>query len=199
MFITLTQIINWLLVYKYFVLLPVVIIEGPIVTIIAGFLASLGHINPFIAYGVIVVGDLIGDCMYYSFGRFGRKKVIERWGHYIGITLERVRRLETHFEKHSGKTLIISKLTHAVGPVFLVAAGVAKVPIGKFVLFNLIPTLPKSLILLLVGYYFGKAYAMWNTYLGYTAIITICLAIFLLASYLIIKAVRKKYENTDRK
>ena len=38
-------VISWLLAYRYAILFPLVIIEGPIVTILAGFLASLGQFN----------------------------------------------------------------------------------------------------------------------------------------------------------
>jgi membrane protein DedA with SNARE-associated domain len=187
------QIINLLVVYKYLFLFPITVFEGPIVTIIAGFLSSIGIFNFFLAYIVIVVGDLVGDCFYYSIGRFGRKGFLERWGHYIGITPERISNLESHFDKHSGKTLIIGKLT-AVGAILLVAAGVAKMPLGKFIWYNFLPTVPKSFILLLIGYYFGQAYLTWDKYLKYTALSTIGLLILVVAVYFLIKKIRSRYE-----
>ena len=84
--------------------------------------------------------------MYYELGYYGRQRLINRWGHFLGITLERVERLEKHFEKHSGKTLIIGKLSHGVGAVVLVAAGIARVPFRKFIWDNFIHSLPKSLL-----------------------------------------------------
>ncbi len=192
-----TQIIAWLTAYKYFFLFPVAVIEGPIVTVIAGFLSSLGHLNIFIAYIVIVVADIIGDAMYYAFGYYGRQKFIERWGHYLGITMERVERLEKHFSKHTGKTLIIGKLSHTIGGVVLVAAGMAKVPFWKFIWYNFIPTLPKSLVLLLIGFYFGATYAKINNYLDYTVIGTIATAIVFTTTYFVIRRVSKKLEDKD--
>ena len=103
-----------------------------------------------------VVGDIVGDIMHYALGYYGRQRFVKRWGRFLGITLERVERLEKHFEKHSGKTLIIGKLSQGVGAVVLVAAGIARVPFRKFFLYTFIPTLPKSLIRLLIGYYSGK-------------------------------------------
>ena len=58
---SLDQIIGWLLVYKYFILFPVMVIEGPIITIIAGFLSSLELLNPFLVYVVVVIADLTGS------------------------------------------------------------------------------------------------------------------------------------------
>lgn len=142
----LQQIIFLLTAHKYLFLFPVVVVEGPIITVIAGFLSSLGPLNIFIAYAVVVVGDIVGDIMYYALGYYGRQRFINRWGRFLGITLERVERLEKHFEKHSGRTLIIGKLSHGVGAVVLVAAGIARVPFRKFVWYNFIPSLPKSLL-----------------------------------------------------
>src|SRR6266498_108866 len=172
MIFTFPQLISWLEHYKYFVLFPIVVVEGPIITIIGGFLASLGYLRLTIALPVVVAADLVGDSIYYAFGRWGGRRFIDRWGHYFGATAERVEKLEGHFHRHQGKTLVIGKLSHAVVIVILLAAGVARVPYGKFVWYNFIGTLPKSLLFLLIGYYFGRSYEQFNAYLNYYAVIT---------------------------
>ena len=191
MIFSFTQIITWLTAYKYFFLFPVAVVEGPIVTIIAGLLSSLGHLNIFIAYIVIVVADIVGDCIYYASGYYGGLRFIERWGRFLGITTEHVKKLETHFSKHSGKTLIIGKLTHAIGGVVLVTAGVAKVPFRRFVWYNFISTLPKSLILLLIGFYFGKAYQQINVYFNHSTWVVLGVFVLTGAIYLVVKKFRK--------
>lgn len=194
MIFSFSQIIQGLIYYKYWILFPIVIVEGPIITIISGFLSSLGYLNIFIVYGVVVFGDLAGDIIYYASGRWGRSWLLERWGRYIGITADRIRQMEKHFENHSGKTLIAGKLSHAVGGVILVTAGVAKVPFWKFVWFNFIATLPKTLVLLLIGFYFGRAYAEFSRYLSYTSFAMVALALLFAIIYLIMRKVSKKYE-----
>lgn len=186
-----SQIIILLTTYKYFFLFPVTVVEGPIITVIAGFLSSLGQLNIFIVYGVVVVGDIVGDGLYYAVGYYGGQRFINRWGRFIGITAERVVRVEEHFGNHTGKTLIIGKLSHAIGAVVLVAAGLAQVPFGKFIWYNFLPTLPKSLILLLVGFYFGKAYQQIDVYFNRATWIVFAIFILALVAYLIIKKIRK--------
>lgn len=194
MFVSLEKVIPILIAYKYFLLFPLTVIEGPIITIIAGFLASHGYFSVFIVYVIVVIGDLAGDFIYYLIGRYSRTKFIQRWGHYIGITPARVESLDSHFVKHAGKTLIAGKLSHGVGAMILVAAGAAKLPISKFLWFNFIATLPKSLVLLLIGFYFGKAYAEWNRYLGYTAIFMTLIAVLFVVIYFIMKKVSERYQ-----
>ncbi len=185
----------WLLHYRYLALFPITIIEGPIITVIAGFLSAQGYLSAFLVYPLAVAGDLVGDTIYYLIGRLGREKFILRWGKFLNISLERVAKLEKHFEKHSGKTLIFGKLTQLIGSLILTAAGVAKVPLKKFWWFNFLATLPKSLVLLLIGYFFGKFYKEINTYFTYTGIVSLAVTGLLIVAYLAMINLGKKIEK----
>ena len=68
------QIFGLLYTYSYLVLFPLVVIEGPVVTIITGFLVSLGFMDFIPAYFTIMAGDLTGDVLYYSAGRWWLNK-----------------------------------------------------------------------------------------------------------------------------
>jgi len=186
MHIPLEQIVAILLQYKYALLIPISAVEGPIITILVGFLSSTGLMNIFLAYASVVTGDLIGDCIYYAVGRYGRKSFIRKWGHFIGMAERRIERLESHFKKSLAKTIIFGKIAHGLGTFILFGAGVAKVPFGRFFWYNIISTLPKSLILILMGFYFGQAYVKIGRYLDYTAIGAIVLGFVFMIGYIII-------------
>ncbi|MDO8486778.1 MAG: VTT domain-containing protein [Candidatus Curtissbacteria bacterium] len=156
--------------YKYWVFLPLATVEGPIVTIIGGFLVSLGVLNPFFVYLLALLGDFIGDSFFYLLGRVSRHKRLEDIVHRFGFTMSRFERLEKHFEKHPGKTLFFGKLAIGLEMVSLVAAGAAKVPFKKYIFYVFVPTAPKSLLWLLVGFYFGGAYLVINKYLNNTTL-----------------------------
>ncbi|MFH0804797.1 MAG: DedA family protein [Patescibacteria group bacterium] len=192
---SLPEITQWLIQYGYFVLFPIMVIEGPIITVIAGFLSSVGALNPFIAYAVVVAGDLAGDSIYYFLGRSGRYTSIERWGRFLGITPARVARLETHFGSHTGKTLIAGKLTHAVGSVILTAAGVARVPYRRFLWYNFLATIPKSLVFLLIGFYFGSAIARINRFLTFGTLAMIALLALTVLGYAAMQRWAKKLDK----
>jgi len=175
MFFNLDTIFLWLISYKYLIIFPIVVFEGPIITILTGFLISLGYLNFWIAYPILIAGDLTGDSLYYFIGRFGREKLINKFGRFLGITMENVKKLESHFAKHPKKTLAASKISHGLGPIFMIAAGLAKYSYRKFIIFNLITTGLKTLLLVLVGYYFGETYSKIDTYLDYTGLILLVL------------------------
>jgi membrane protein DedA with SNARE-associated domain len=192
MFFSLDHLLLWIAAYKYLILFPISIFEGPIITVIAGFLVSQGQLNPYIVLAVVVLGDLVGDTIYYLLGRYGRTTFIRKHGKLVGVTEDRLERMDSHFEKHMGKTLLFGKFSHAVGTVVLVAAGAAKVDYGKFLFYNFIGTVPKSLILLLIGYYFGSAYAKINSYLDTATLIAIIAAILLTVGYILFSRFSKK-------
>ncbi|MEK7325505.1 MAG: VTT domain-containing protein, partial [Chloroflexota bacterium] len=146
------------------------VIEGPIVTIVAGFLASLGYFNALIIYILAILGDLIGDTLYYVLGRRGNEYLLAR-KKFLWINIEQLKALTNHFDKHLGKSIILGKWTHVVGAPILIAAGMARVSFKKFILFNIIGTAPKILVFLIIGYYFGQAYKRIDAYLEYAAVI----------------------------
>ncbi len=180
---SLDQLILWLTHYKYFALFPLAVAEGPIITVIAGFFASLGYLNFWLAYIIIVIGDLAGDVVHYSFGRWGGRNFIDRWGKYLGVGPGQIETIEKQFTKRGDKLLFIGKMSHGVGGAFLIAAGLIKMPFNKFIFANMLATLIKSLVLLLLGFYFGHALSTINTYLERTALISIGAAIFAFLIY----------------
>ena len=133
---TLAGITAWLVQFGYLAIIPFVMLEGPIITVIAGSLCSAGIFKFFIALAVIIFADLVADCLYYAFGRFGKEKFLAKYGHYIGINPARAIQLENHFIGNGGKTLFLGKISHGLGGIFLVAAGLAGMPLPKFLWYN---------------------------------------------------------------
>lgn len=175
---SLDQLILWLTQYKYFALFPLAVAEGPIITVIAGFFASLSYLNFWFAYIIIIIGDLAGDAIHYSLGRWGGRNFIDRWGKYLGVGPGQIETIEKQFDKRGDKLLFIGKMSHGIGGAFLVAAGLIKMPFDKFIFANLLATLVKSLLLLLLGFYFGQALSIINTYLERIALISFGAVIF---------------------
>jgi membrane protein DedA with SNARE-associated domain len=185
------QYVEWILQFKYPLLFPIAVIEGPIVTVIAGFLVSLSKINVLAAFLIIVTGDLVGDTLYYIFGRSGGRRLVKRWGDKFGVPIEKLERIENHFKKHPAKTLAIGKVAHGLGGFFLTAAGLAKMPYSRFLLYNFIPTVFKTFLLLLLGYYFGNAYSQISKYLDETALIILIFSFSVVTLYFIIPMIIK--------
>ncbi len=189
--ITPNEISTLLINYGYFILFPIMVAEGPIVTIIAGFLSSLGYFNFFVVYAVAFLGDITGDVIYYLIGRWGGQKIVKK-GKFLGIKLNNIEKIEGHFKEHSGKTLLFGKLTHSVGAPILIAAGMAKIKINKFILYNVVGSIPKTFIFLIIGYYFGSAYNKIDKYFGYFSVLMLIIIVSVVAIYFYIKKNKDK-------
>ena len=139
------------------ILLPLAIIEGPIVTVLAGYASRLGVFQVPLAFFIVVLGDLIGDTLLYLLGRRGLGRIPPNWMARLGLAPERVTALSVHFAEKGGRTLILAKITHSAGAAVLVAAGLARMPFWRFMWYNLMGTVPKSAVLLALGYVLGEA------------------------------------------
>lgn len=190
MILDLHQLQELILRYKYFIIFPLVAIEGPIVTIIAGFFTASGFLSLPVVLPVIVFADIAGDSFYYFVGRFLSKRTIIRFGKFFGLTAKKIESAEAYIRNNPYKSFTLGKLAHGPGIVVLLGAGMAKVSYAKFVTGNFFPTAGKSLILFLIGYYFGKALVKINSYLDYSALL---IATALLVIYLVyLKFFQKK-------
>jgi membrane protein DedA with SNARE-associated domain len=192
-----TSVINhllvWLLTYQYAVLVPAMIIEAPMATVLAGFLVSLGFFNGVIVYLIAVIVNAVSDSAYYAVGRWGRLELLNRWGKYVGLDAAKVRTFEADFAEHTTGILIAGKAAQGLGGIILLAAGAAHVPFRRFLWINFLCTIPKMLILLLLGFYFGQAYEQIDRYLRYgTLALTILIVIFIVGYMIIVKKVAKK-------
>ena len=158
-------IVHLLEQYGYLFLFLIAVVEGPIITIIGAFLASQGYFNIVAVYLIVSGGDLFGDLIYYAIGRIGRTGALAGLRQWLGMTGEHFEQLERYIEKHGVKILFFAKYTQT-GFLALPASGAARMPIGKFLWYNTLGTLPKSLVLVLIGYFFGYAYNSINGYFG---------------------------------
>ena len=180
MIFTVASIIALIEQYGYAIILPIAIVEGPIVTLISGFLVSLGLLNAFLVFCVLVIGDLIGDTIFYALGKWGGVKFLRRWRKYLHISEAHIEQMVEYFAVRGWKILLASK-TQAVGSVVLFSAGVAKMPYNKFIKYNIIGTVPKVLILEAVGFYGGASFAVLNKYVNGVAAVFSVVAILVVA------------------
>lgn len=188
----LTTLLGWLLTYRYLMLFPIAVIEGPIIAIVAGSLAATGQFNFFFAYFIIIAGDLTGDSIYYALGRYGRSKIVQRWGHRIGLTEARAQKVDNHFDKHADKTLILGKLAFSLEVPVIFSAGLARYPYRRFLGYMTLGAMPKTLSLMLLGYFFGFSIAGAQHSLRYATIGSLAALVILGCLIIIVRFSRRK-------
>jgi membrane protein DedA with SNARE-associated domain len=179
--------------YKYWAIVPFALFEAPLMSIIIGFFAATGQLNLFLAFGIVVLGDFIGDTALYIVGRWGRP-VFEKVGLHLNLSSEHVEFVLEHFDRRDRRAIIISKLIHGVGFTGLIVAGSIKVPYRRFAATCIIVTISQSAVLAAIGMFSGRAYKAFAYYLGYfdiIATVALLLIIFILYRSLLMKISRK--------
>ena len=180
--------------YGYFILFPLAAFEGPIVSLVVGFLIYLGYFKFLPAYAILLLGDLIPDTIYYYIGRFGSKrKIMEKYGSRLNI-------IEKLWLEHGKKTMFLSKLAYTLSVPFLISAGLVKMPYRKFISYAFPVTLFQYGVLMALGYFLGHLYKLAEHYIKYAYVIAAAILIIFIISYVLItKYARKRIKEMEQK
>jgi len=155
-------LIQLIIDYKYWILIPTAFLEGHIITLIAGFLSRLGYLNPFLAGVCVAFGNLLGDVALYWLGYYKGANVATSWGKYFGITEASIERVTNIFHTHKKRILLISKLTNGFGLAMAVlfTAGITRIPFRAFMFWNIIGEILWTGILVSLGFFLGHLYTV---------------------------------------
>ena len=152
------QVTSLIIEYRYWILIPLSLIEGPVVAFAAGTLASLGYFNVYVMAIFFFLLDLAKDAFYYALGYWGgNTKVVRNLLSKLGVREDHLQDIRHLWEKHPGKTMFIGKLSYGIASSFVVLAGTVKMPLGKFFGWGAIVAISQYWTLLALGYFFGNA------------------------------------------
>lgn len=141
--------------YGLLVIAPLALLEGPLVSVASGYLAKAGLVPLQRVFAVLVLADLAGDLVLYWIGRQGRAGLALPWLARIGVTRRRLSGALRAFRRNGGRLLVLGKLTHSAGFAVLLAAGMARMPVARFLVLNTVATVPKTAACVAVGWWFG--------------------------------------------
>jgi len=162
---------------KYPLVVVGTIIEGPVLMVAAGFLYRLDFFDLLPLFLSLMVGDLIGDMLWYGVGYYFADPFIGKFGRFLGITPEMFERGKTFFQRHDVKILVISKITLGFGMALatLLAAGASRVPMRTYLSLNAGGEVFLVGGLLAVGYFFGHVYTFVSA--GFRTVFVLAMAV----------------------
>jgi membrane protein DedA with SNARE-associated domain len=126
----------------------------------AGFLVSdpsqlepltRGQWNYWIVVAVATVGNTIGSLIGYAIGAWGGRPFLERYGRYLLIRPHEIELAERFFDRYGAATAFFSRLLPIVRTFISFPAGVARMPLGKFIFYSSAGALPWSMALVFAG------------------------------------------------
>src|SRR6476620_6096763 len=111
----------------------------------AGFLVSdtsqiepltHGSWNFWIVVIAATIGNTIGSVIGYAIGAWGGRPFLERYGRYLLIREHEIELAERFFDKYGAATAFFSRLLPIVRTFISFPAGVARMPLGTFIVYS---------------------------------------------------------------
>jgi membrane protein DedA with SNARE-associated domain len=130
----------------------------------AGFLVSdtsqlepltHGPWNFWIVAIVATVGNTLGSLVAYAIGAYGGRPFLERYGRYLLIRPHEIVVADAFFAKHGGATVFIGRLLPIVRTFISFPAGVARMPLGTFIVYSTAGAFIWSCLLVYAGTVLG--------------------------------------------
>lgn len=143
-------------VWAYLLLAVVVMVEGPVATLAGAFAASQGLMKPGLVFLSAACGNLLGDSLWYTLGYLGKMEWVEKYGGMAGLKNKAIQRLQNDIKKNAPKLLFIAKLTLGFTIPTLVATGLSRVPIRRWLPFLVFAETIWTGSLVLLGFHFGE-------------------------------------------
>lgn len=142
-------------VLPYAILGLLTMVEGPLATLMGGAVATSGYLLPIPAFFSIVLGNLTADMGWYFLGRASKMEWLAHFSSKIGLGTERFNQLKQMVNLHAARLLFLAKLTVGLPIPTIVATGLSRVPIRRWIAPLVAGELVKSAVLVSVGYIFA--------------------------------------------
>jgi membrane protein DedA with SNARE-associated domain len=145
-------------------------IPSELIMPMAGFAAARGELA---LVGVLLagtVGSLAGALFWYHIGRRVGLERLRRWagrhGRWLTTSPEELDGAAAWFDRHCGKAVLVGRLIPAVRTLISVPAGVAGMPVARFLAYSALGTALWTALLAAAGYLLEDQYRRVGDYLN---------------------------------
>jgi len=147
-------LVLFLIVFAETGLVVLPFLPGDSLLFIAGAFGATGSLDPVLLGALLIVAAITGNSVNYAIGRYIGPRVFSMNLRF----LDRGALMRTHafYEKHGGKTIVMSRFIPVVRTFAPFVAGVADMPLSRYQLFNILGALLWVVSLVAAGYFFGN-------------------------------------------
>jgi membrane protein DedA with SNARE-associated domain len=111
-----------------------------------------------LAVALATVGSVVGALVGYGIGLWGGRPLLDRYGRYVGIGSEDLDRADRWFERWGSWAVFLGRMVPLVRTFVSYPAGISRMPLGRFVLFSTLGSLPWNAALIVAGFLVGENY-----------------------------------------
>jgi len=151
---TMIYVVLFLIIFCETGLVVLPFLPGDSLLFIAGTFCAIGAMHIWLLMFLLVLAAVAGNTLNYWIGSAVGHKVLSH--HYRWLNPEALAKTHAFYEKHGGKTIILARFTPFVRSIAPFVAGVSKMTVIKFQIFNIIGAVLWVAGLLMFGYLFGN-------------------------------------------
>jgi membrane-associated protein len=136
-----------------FVVMP--FLPGDSLLFVAGGLAALGGMDIGILVATLIAAAALGNMVNYQVGRYIGPRVFQ-WQNSRIFNKGALLKTQAFYERHGGKTLVISRFLPLLRTFAPFVAGVGAMNYLRFLAFNFLGAVAWVVLLTLAGYFFAN-------------------------------------------
>jgi membrane protein DedA with SNARE-associated domain len=122
----------------------------------AGYLAAQGRMDPVLAVLSGTVGSILGALFNYWFAVTVGEPFLRRFGKYVLLRERHLDRSEAFFARHGEISTFIGRLLPVLRHLISIPAGMARMPLGRFVAFTGLGASIWCTVLVYIGWFVGR-------------------------------------------
>jgi membrane protein DedA with SNARE-associated domain len=111
-----------------------------------------------LAVAFATAGSVVGALVGYAIGAWGGRPILDRWGRYVGIGAEDLDRADRWFDRWGSWAVFLGRMVPLVRTFVSYPAGISRMPMGRFLLYSTLGSLPWNLALITAGFVVGENY-----------------------------------------
>jgi len=141
-------------------------IPSEVVLPLAGFLVGRGELNLWGALTAATFGSVAGAVVLYGLGRWGGRRLVLRYGKWLRVDEERLRRAEGWFGRYGDWIVLVARVVPVARSIVSVPAGTAKMPLPRFVVLTTVGSAAWNGFLIGAGVALGANWRVVQNWVG---------------------------------
>lgn len=111
-------------------------VPGETILVLGAIYAGAGRLNIILVALLGFVGAVAGDNIGYLIGRFGGRRLVEKFGRYVLLTPERIGKAESFFTRYGGGIIVVARFIEGLRQANGIIAGLTGMPWARFLTYN---------------------------------------------------------------
>ncbi|MDP4133425.1 MAG: DedA family protein [Bacillota bacterium] len=156
-------------------------IPSEVILTFGGFMTTVSNMNVWLVSLFATIGSVAGAIILYYIGRLVTPErlgwFIDKWGFILRIKKQDIKKAEGWFNKRGYLTVFFCRFIPIVRSLISIPAGMARMKIGKFLLFTTLGTAVWNIVLVSLGAFAGENWEHIVNYIDtYSYIVFVVLA-----------------------